>query len=249
VEEARFVARPNRFLVLAERIHPTQGRTGEVVRVHCPDPGRLRELLLPDAKLYISPSQSRALSRRTQYDLRFVLHHPEAISPSAEPVLVSLDSRLPNRLVGLALAENSIRLAPGPQVVKAEVVGPVANSTVHSRFDFRVGGEDGSDWWVEVKSATLVEKGIARFPDAPTTRGVRHLVELTQIVRQGIGRAAVLFIVQRADAVSLEAHAERDPAFARALAEAYGAGVAIRAFTCTLSTTSIALGREIPVRT
>jgi sugar fermentation stimulation protein A len=249
VEEARFVARPNRFLVLAERGQGAGGSSGEIVKVHCPDPGRLRELLVPDARLYISPSQSIASTRRTQYDLRFVLHSAESGATVGERVLVSLDSRLPNRLIGLALESDAIRLGPGPQAVRAEVVGPLTHGQgIRSRFDFCVTGTDGMAWWVEVKSATLVKDGVALFPDAPTSRGRRHLEELAEIVRQGKARAAVIFVVQRPDAHALAAHGDRDPAFANALAGAYHAGVQICAITCTLTTEAITLNKVIPVR-
>lgn len=249
VEEARFVARPNRFLLLAERLQESGASTGEIVKVHCPDPGRLRELLAPGACVYISPSRSNASTRRTQYDLRFVLHTPEQGRTAGQSVLVSLDSRLPNRLVGIALEAGFIRFGSGSQMVRAEAVGPLLHEQgVRSRFDFCVTGADGTVWWVEVKSATLVEDGVALFPDAPTVRGRRHLEELAEIARTGTARAAVIFVVQRPDARALAAHVDRDPAFAKALVDAYHAGVQIHAVTCTLTTEAITLKEEIPVR-
>lgn len=109
--------------------------------------------------------------------------------------------------------------------------------------------DDGSLTWIEVKSATLVEEGVARFPDAPTARGARHVAELTALVRGGLGRAVILFVVQRADAVRLEPHWVRDPVFAAALVDAEAAGVRLCAFTCTLSTEVIELADAIPVVT
>ena len=247
VEEAAFVARPNRFLVIARLPN------GEEVRAHCPDPGRLRELLLPGVTVYVSRAQEGGL-RRTTHDLRFV-RHPET------GCLVSLDSRLPNQLIGRALVERDILGLGSPfqfgrgfaarYQVAHEVAAPetVVGAGVHSRFDFCLTHDDGSLTWIEVKSATLVEEGVARFPDAPTARGARHVAELTALVRGGLGRAVILFVVQRADAVRLEPHWVRDPVFAAALVDAEAAGVRLCAFTCTLSTEVIELADAIPVVT
>jgi sugar fermentation stimulation protein A len=103
---------------------------------------------------------------------------------------------------------------------------------------------------VEAKSASLVEEGaegnIARFPDAVTARGRRHVEELAALARAG-ERAAVVFIVQRPDARELRPQWETDPAFAAALAAAQQAGVHLLAATCRLITQEICLERMIPV--
>lgn len=246
------MARPNRFLVLAQRA----GRDGEVVQVHCPDPGRLRELLFPGARIYISRARTNSGTRRTEYDLRFVFFEDGnttdrvAASPGSEPGgrLVSLNTTLPNRLMGLALQAGIPALVAAPLDVKAEVQSPHTHTPgSRSRFDYLVRGGDGSHCWVEVKSATLVEDGVARFPDAPTLRGQRHLHELTRIVHEGVGSAAVVFVVQRSDATALVPNAATDPAFADALADAHAAGVKLFAYTCDLTPTSIRLAAEIPV--
>jgi sugar fermentation stimulation protein A len=99
---------------------------------------------------------------------------------------------------------------------------------------------------LEVKSATLVVGERAFFPDAPTSRGLRHLQELTADCRKG-RQAFVVFIVQRDDARSLSPHAANDPAFAAALADAVRAGVKVLAFACQVTRAGIRLDRRIPV--
>ena len=235
VEPARFVERPNRFLVLAELAG------GRVVRVHCTDPGRLRELLLPGVLIYISRARVSPSKRSTDYDLRFV-EHPRTGH------LVSLDTRLPNQLVAEALAHELLVPFRGNAGWRSETPGPLhAGSGVHSRFDFRIEGADGRRCWVEVKSVTLVEDRVARFPDAPTVRGQRHAEGLTRIVQETQDRGAVLFIVQRPDADLVEPHWTRDPAFAHALARAAQTGVQLMAYTCELTLASARLDRAIPV--
>jgi sugar fermentation stimulation protein A len=245
VIEATFEARPNRFLVLARL------STGELVRAHCADPGRLRELLAPGAALYLSPStptnsrvtNSRITNRRTQYDLRFVIH-PET------GVLVSLDTRLPNALFAEEVVAGRLPPFGRVQWMQREVAAPVGllvEGRVRSRFDFLLCDEWGRQCWVEVKSVTLVEDGRAEFPDAPTVRGRRHLEELAQIARRNQERTAVVFMVQRPDAEVLHPRWQTDPAFGVALASAQAAGVELYAYTCSLLVDGIHISRAIPV--
>jgi sugar fermentation stimulation protein A len=236
VEAARLVDRPNRFLVLVE----LDG--GPVVRAHCADPGRLRALLLPGVRLYVSAARGQTRTRRTAYDLRFV-EHPQTGE------LISLDTRLPNLLVAEALRLGDLEPLRGHLGWRQETPGPIAGGmSVHSRFDFCMALADDRRCWVEVKSVSLVEDGIARFPDAPTLRGQRHVHELRRIVNETPDAAAVVFVVQRGDADVMEPHWRMDPAFGHALALAEQAGVQLYAYTCRLTLTSAQLARPIPVR-
>jgi sugar fermentation stimulation protein A len=101
--------------------------------------------------------------------------------------------------------------------------------------------------WIEVKSVTLVQQGVARFPDAPTLRGQRHVRELMRAVQEG-QRAAVVFVVQREDAERLVPHDENDPAFGRALRQAARAGVEVYAWRCRVGLDAIQLADAIPVQ-
>ncbi len=253
VLRARFVTRPNRFLVLARLEAPGHIADGEVVRVHCPDPGRLRELLIPDALLYVSEAAPHP-TRRTQFDLRFVEHvlppeDNEAPAAIPQTTLVSLDTRLPNRLIEAALQTGALSLGAAPYRFRAEVPTPIAaGGQVRSRFDFVVTCADGTECWVEVKSVTLVENGVALFPDAPTVRGARHVEELAHIVQRGLGRGLVIFVIQRTDASAVAAHRQRDPHFAASLDRAYAAGVEVYGLTCSLQPDWIRLERQVPVQ-
>lgn len=201
--EARFRTRRNRFLVEAER-------RGRVVLAHLPNPGRLRELLVPGATLSLAPRAGP--DRKTKYDL---------VAVRAGDVWVSLDTRLPNRAVGRRLREGRLpELGSWPRV-RAEV--PLGSS----RVDFRLENDDV--YYLEVKSVTLVEGGTALFPDAPTERGRRHVEELAAALGPGVG-AGVLFLVQRPDADRFRPHEAMDPAFARALRGAHAAGVEVHAY-------------------
>ncbi|MBX2998228.1 MAG: DNA/RNA nuclease SfsA [Caldilineaceae bacterium] len=232
VEPATFLERPNRYVIHA-RLHGS----GEIVRAHCPDPGRLQELLIPGAVVHLD--QAGVLTRRTTHTLRFV-EHPESGQ------LVSLNTQLPNAVFREGWESGFFPQFHGYTAMRSEVSLPAGPEGVVSRLDFRLSNEDGGVCWVEVKSASLVIDGVARFPDAPTLRGRRHVDELVERIHAGED-AAVIFIVQRPDAVRFSPFTERDPEFAAALARAADNGVSIYAYTCDLTTRSIQLAKEIPV--
>ena len=232
--EATLIDRPNRFLVIA-RLQ----ENGSAIQAHCPDPGRLLELLIPGVTVYVSASDKPG--RKTAYDLRFV-KHPQSGQ------LVSLDSHLPNRLFWHELHMGNLAPFFGVHSVRREVSLPrLGNAPVISRIDFSMVDHEGHDCWVEVKSATLVENGLAKFPDAPTARGRRHVLELAERVSSTEDRAAIVFVVQRPDAYSLSPNWKTDPDFGKALVHAAGVGVRLFAFSCALTTENICISRQIPV--
>jgi sugar fermentation stimulation protein A len=217
----RFVRRDNRFRV-AVRV----GR--EEVAAHLPNSGRLTELLVPGRSCWLTGFDSP--HRKTRFDLTLV----ELVGR-----LVSVDARLPNALFAEALAAKKLGPFQGYDGCEREV------RLGESRLDFRLSGPAGVEW-VEVKSVTLVEDGVARFPDAPTLRGARHVRELAAAVRSG-EKAAVVFVIQRPDAQRFVPHDEADAAFGIVLREAAGAGVGVYAWTCGVSLREIAIARQIPV--
>ena len=213
--------RDNRFRVTIQV-------AGEPVAAHLPNSGRLTELLTPNRACWLA--QFDDPRRKTRFDLKLVEH---------AGVLVSVDARLPNALFAEALAAGRLEPFRGHVSFEREV------RLGESRLDFRLSGPAGARW-VEVKSVTLVEGGVARFPDAPTARGARHLRELTAAVRRG-QRAAAVFVVQRADARSFAPHDRADASFGVALREAADAGVGVYAWTCEVSQQAIGISRQIPV--
>lgn len=240
-EAATFLERPNRY-----RISAALKKSGAVVAAHCPNPGRLGELLVPGATVHISAATNP--ERRTAYDLRFV-EHP------VNGELVSLDTRLPNQLFAEGLRRGFFAPFVEYTDFAQEVTLPldlykklhkVQAPKVRSRIDFRLVTPEGKICWVEVKSASLVIDGCARFPDAVTARGRRHVLELAEVSEQGM-KTAIVFIVQRADAHQLRPQWETDPAFGEALLVAQAKGVAIYAHTCRLTLSAVELQAEIPV--
>jgi len=199
------------------------------------DPGRIRELLIHGAPLRLRPAPCGA-ARSTRYSV--------ALVRSCQPprAWVSLDTTLPNQLAEDLLTRGFVvRVGKGWTIQREFRHG-------RSRFDFRLHLLGGAEILVEVKSVTLVVEGVACFPDAPTTRGTRHLRELESYARSG-GRALLLFIVQREDARAVAPNHETDPAFTHALVSASRAGVLLRAVRFHLAPSGRATYRgPLPVR-
>lgn len=223
---ARFIRRENRFRAVVEM-------DGHLLPAHVPNSGRLGELFTPGAAVWVALADASA-PRKTVCHLALVEY---------AGVLVSVDARLPNRLVAEALTAGRLPSLAGYSQIQPEVrVGD-------SRLDFLLSG--GSDLtrarcWLEIKSVTLVEEGIALFPDAPTTRGVKHLEELAALRRAG-ERVAVGFVVQRSDVLCFRPHPTADPAFAASLRRAHAQGVEVYAWRCAVSQSAIELTDPLPV--
>ncbi len=209
-----FVERPNRFVVCARRDN------GETVEAHLADPGRLVELLLPGAELRLRPA-AEGSSRRTHFSVALVR------SPAAPCTWVSLEAARANGLVEELWTKGELPRFDRSWDLRREV------RHGDSRFDFRF-ERNGHGNWLEVKSVTLVERGIGLFPDAPTARGRRHVTELIRLARDGEG-AGVLFVVQRGDVNSVRAHDKIDPEFAALVREARDVGVTLDAIRFELS--------------
>jgi len=221
-----FVKRDNRF-----RVQVRVG--GQIEAAHLPNSGRLGELLMPGHKVWLAPADlDRNPQRRTAYDLALVQFAGR---------LVSVDARLPGKLVAEALHQGRLTGFEVYTTIRGEV------RLGDSRLDFRLDASPAEPpCWLEVKSVTLVENGIARFPDAPTLRGQRHVRELIGAVKSG-DRAAVLFVIQRDDAQCFAPYDEADPGFGQVLRQAAEAGVEVHAWRCRVNRKAIQLLDTIPV--
>lgn len=234
---ARFLERPNRFLVLC-RLE----ETGGIVEAHLPDPGRLTELLVPERRVRLRPASGR--DRKTEWTAVLVE------SPGGAR-WVSVDTTLPNRLVEEALRAGTLEGFPCWELEATEV------TVGRSRLDFLLRRETGPEdspadehrrLALEVKSVTLVRDGTGLFPDAVTARGARHVRELARLAGRRGWEAAVLFLAQRSDVEKVVAAPEIDPDFATALAEAREAGIRALARRCEVGEEEVRLGDPVPVR-
>ncbi|HIN05318.1 MAG TPA: DNA/RNA nuclease SfsA [Dehalococcoidia bacterium] len=220
--EGRFKARLNRFLALVEI-------NGHDVGVHVANSGRMRELLVPGYRVLLR--RQPGSHRKTGYDLALV---------DLGSTLASADARLPNILVGEALALGRLSQFSEYADVRREVVFG------DSRLDFMLESPSGR-CYLETKSVTLVVDGIGLFPDAPTLRGTKHMHSLAKAVEEG-HRAAAIFVVQREDCQAVAPHGVNDPVFGAALRESVAAGVEVYAYNCRVTEKDINLNRMLPVQ-
>lgn len=219
---ATFLERPNRFIAhaLCE---------GKQVRCHVKNTGRCRELLLPGASVILEHHpDAAALGRKTDYSLISVY---KTMAHGAE--LVNMDSQAPNQAAYEWLASQ------GLSNIRREV------RYGNSRLDLYYESE-GRPAFMEVKGVTLEQNGIARFPDAPTQRGIKHLGELEHAAAEGC-RASVLFVITMKGVHSFEPNRATHPEFADALAHAAAHGVEVLACDCIVTETSLAIDCMVPI--
>ena len=223
--EAKFISRPNRFIANVEI-------DGVLTTVHVKNTGRCRELLKPGVTVYLERSDNPA--RKTLYDL---------VAVQKGNRLVNMDSQIPN-----AAAEEWIRAGGFKDhitLLKREV------TFGNSRFDLYLEYTDGEGEtrkaFVEVKGVTLEDHDVVRFPDAPTERGIKHIHELTQCIREGY-EAYLLFVVQMKDVKYFEPDRVIHRDFADALRDAAEQGVRVLAYDCEVTRDSMEIRDPVEVR-
>jgi sugar fermentation stimulation protein A len=201
---------------------------GREVTAHCPNSGRMIACSQPGRPVYLSEHDNPR--RKLKYTWELI---------SMPTSLVGVNTQLPNRLAAHAIGCGQVRELTGYSDIQREVrVGE------HSRLDIRLHAPEKKTCFVEVKNCTLVEDGVARFPDAVTTRGRKHLAELSRLVRTG-HRAVMFYLIQRMDAVLFRPADDIDPAYGEALRAACADGVEIVVYDVTISLAAITLNRPV----
>lgn len=222
---AAFLERINRFIAYASI-------DGACVKCHVRNTGRCRELLLPGASLILQHHpDALAKGRKTEYSLINVYKEMEHGRE-----LVNLDSQAPNQVATEWLYAGGL---PGITQIWREI------TYGSSRFDLAF-MQDGILSYMEVKGVTLEQDGVARFPDAPTERGIKHLKELELAAAEGY-HAYILFVIAMKGIRSFEPNMDTHPAFGEALVHAAANGVQILAYDCIVTETSLTMDEQIPV--
>ncbi|WP_252187551.1 DNA/RNA nuclease SfsA [Anaeromonas gelatinilytica] len=219
--EGKFISRLNRFVAEISI-------DGNIYFSHVPNTGRMKELLIPGARIIVRKVNN--LNRKTEFDLLMVYHNN---------ILVSIDSSMPNKILYDALINKEISFFRDYMEVNKEV------KYKNSRFDLSLKGKTNT--LIEAKCVTFVDNGTAKFPDAPTTRGTKHVLELIEATKENFN-AAIIFIIQRNDAEIFSPNHQMDPKFSEALKLADQYNVKIKAIKCHVNNKNIKLWKEVKVK-
>lgn len=222
----RLVRRYKRFLA---DVALDDGRT---VTAHCPNPGAMLGLADVGMPVWLEPNDDPR--KKLKFGWRLVE------LPAGH--MAGIDTGVPNRIVGEALREGRV-----PGLAGYEKIRPEQRYGFNSRVDFLLSGRDRPDTYVEVKNVHLRRcSDWAEFPDCVTTRGAKHLDELSAIVESG-RRAVMFYVVQRSDCARFRLAPDLDPAYARAFDAARTAGVEVLCHRAVIDTDGIVLGDALPV--
>ena len=186
------VKRYKRFLADVEL------ETGEKVTVHCPNSGSMKGCAIPGSKVWLSQSDNPKRKYKYTWELAKV-----------PGTLIGINTLVPNRLVKQSIENGVIESLAGYEHVKAEV-----KTSSHTRLDLLLETKNSPKCYVEIKNCTMVEDGVAMFPDAVTTRGQKHLDELCSLVSKG-HRGIIFFLIQRTDAKVFKPAEQIDKVYAQ----------------------------------
>ncbi|QTA90580.1 DNA/RNA nuclease SfsA [Desulfonema magnum] len=203
--------------------------SGEVVTAHCPNSGTMKECCDPGNPVYLSYHDNP--KRKLKYTWELI-----RMSTS----LVGVNTLVPNRLVFKSVDQGRVKELRGYDTVNRE---PRVGS--HSRLDLLLKKGENDACYVEIKNCTLVKDGIACFPDAVTSRGLKHLVELQNLVSSGY-RCVMFYLIQRTDAKIFRPADHIDPAYGKELRRAVNHGVEIMAYDVRINLERICLNNKIP---
>lgn len=199
---------------------------GSIVTAHCTNSGSMKSCLEEGAPVYLSPVEDP--KRKTKFTWEMIYMNSGWIG---------INTMIPNILVYEAIKANKIGKLNGYTNVKREV------KFGDSRFDIFAENET-EKCFIEVKNVTMKVDHFARFPDAKTTRGKKHLNTLIEVKKQGI-RAVMVYVIQRTDIDTFGPAWDIDPEYAETLVNAFDKGVEIIPLITRVSPTQIEIDKEI----
>ena len=204
---------------------------GEMVTAHCPNSGSMLECCEPGRRVHLSFHDNPKRKLKYTWEL---IEMPTSI--------VGINTLIPNRLVFESIEAGLISDLIGYDNIVREV-----KTSENTRLDILLSSEDGKRCYVEIKNCTLVKDRVACFPDAVTSRGLKHLVELSSLVSKGF-RCVIFYVIQRMDAKTFRPADHIDPAYGRQLREVLEHGVEILVYDTRIDLRTISLNRKIPCK-
>lgn len=223
IKKAVFLERPNRFIAYVDL-------DGEKVKCHVKNTGRCKELLIPGKAEVFLEDHGENTNRKTRYSLVKVVKNGR---------IINMDSQAPNQIAFDWISSGEFY--EDISFVKREV------KYGNSRFDIYYERSNGVKGFMEVKGVTLEEEMIARFPDAPTERGIKHIHELIEAYKNGY-EANILFVIQMKGVDHFEPNYRTHAAFGEALKEAKAAGVNVMAIDCIVTEDEVMANEFVEVR-
>lgn len=211
---------------------------GEEVTAHCANPGAMLGLKEPGSTVWLSPATNP--KRKLKYSWELI-----ETNDFNKKTLVGINTSLPNKLAEEAIQDGTIKELQGYETLRREV-----KYGQNSRIDILLDNPecDEKKCYVEIKNVHLLrEKNLCEFPDSVTTRGAKHLKELSDMVAAG-HRAVMLYLIQREDCNSFNLAADIDTAYNEAFQKAIDAGVEAIAYKCKLTTTEINVTKPVVFR-
>lgn len=202
---------------------------GTVVTAHCPNTGSMQGCSEPGRPVYLSSHDNPKRKLKYTWEL---IEMPTS--------LVGVNTLVPNRLVF-----ESIKAGLVPELTGYETAAREVKINDHTRLDFALTRPDGQQCYGEIKNCTLVNDGVALFPDAVTSRGLKHLSELEALVDAG-NRCVMVYFIQRMDAGVFRPADQIDPEYGRGLRRAVRRGVEMLAYDVFIDLKGIRLNRRIP---
>ena len=202
----------------------------KIVTAHCPNTGSMIGLLKKNNKVWLTKSND------PNRKLKFTL---EIIEDKKSKVGVNTHST--NKIVLSALKINFLKEFKNFLDIKSEV-----KFNKNTRFDFLLESKK-TKTFIEVKNVTLSRNyGLAEFPDAPTERGSKHIIELINAKRKGY-ESYILFVVQRNDCKTFKIANDLDPKYSILLKEAVKKKIKILCYDCKFSSKGIKLNKPLKI--
>jgi len=198
------------------------------ITAHCPNTGSMKECYEPGCTVYLSRHNNPA--RKLKYTVEMT---------HMETSLVGINTQVPNHLV-----KESIALGKVPSLMDYSRISSEIPYGKNSRIDLLL--ENGHKrCFVEIKNCTLVADHIAYFPDAVSSRGLKHLLELERQVKSG-DRCVMFYLIQRTDAKIFKPADHIDPVYGKTLRSVFNKGVEIMVYDVTIDLKTITLNKPIP---
>tara|TARA_B100000029_G_scaffold492821_1_gene554619 strand:+ start:736 stop:1440 length:705 start_codon:yes stop_codon:yes gene_type:complete len=206
---------------------------GKIITVHCPNPGSMIGLSSPGLKVWCSFSNDK--KRKYPYTLEII---------EVENNLVGINTLLPNKIVKEALINKKI-----PSLKSYDQIFSEFKFNKGTRFDFMLKGKNLPPVIIEVKNVHMCRKNnsqdkVAEFPDSITSRGSKHLMELSNAISQGY-RAIMIYVIQRGDCKKFSIADDIDPEYAKNFLLSQKNGVEVQVWVCDISIKEIKLSRQL----